>query len=269
MGLDADTALRRAADGSFEGEIGDLWWTPRGPLGGYVMAIVLRGLIEEVGERGAHPRSLTVQFLRPPAAGPITVRATVEREGRSLTSASGRLEQEGKLLALAMGSFSPPWEGPLLDDSPMPHVDPPEAREPVPGGFRGGEPPPFTRQMTMQPRFGERLFSGAAHAEVGGWTGLLEERAIDALTVAVLADAWFPAPWPRLSRLAAAPTIEMSVYFRAPLPLPDSLLLGRFRSRHVRDGFFDEDGELWAPDGTLVAQSRQLALLIGAEAPAG
>jgi hypothetical protein len=43
-------------------------------------------------------------------------------------------------------------------------------------------------------------------------------------------------------------------------------LLGRFRSRLTRDGFFDEDGLLWAPDGTLVAQSRQLGLLIGAEA---
>ena len=58
----------------------------------------------------------------------------------------------------------------------------------------------------------------------------------------------------------------MSVYFRSPLPLPDSPLLGRFRSGQVRDGYFDEDGELWTPDGTLVAQSRQLAILFGAEA---
>ena len=84
--------------------------------------------------------------------------------------------------------------------------------------------------------------------------------------IAVLADAWFPAPWPRLKALAPAPTIDLTVHFRAPLPLPDSLLLGRFRSRLTRDGFFEEDGELWAPDGTLVAQSRQLGLLIGAEA---
>ena len=79
-----------------------------------------------------------------------------------------------------------------------------------------------------------------------------------------LADAWFPAPWPRLAELAPAPTIDLTIHFRSPLPLPDSLLLGRFRNRLVRDGFFEEDGELWAPDGTLVAQSRQLGLLIGA-----
>ena len=66
--------------------------------------------------------------------------------------------------------------------------------------------------------------------------------------------------------MAPAPTIDLTIHFRAPLPLDGTLLLGRFRTRLVRDGFFDEDGELWAPDGTLVAQSRQLGLLIGAEA---
>ena len=55
------------------------------------------------------------------------------------------------------------------------------------------------------------------------------------------------------------------MHFRSPLPIDDALLLGRFRTRQVRDGFFEEDGELWAPDGTLVAQSRQLGLLLGAE----
>jgi acyl-CoA thioesterase len=70
-----------------------------------------------------------------------------------------------------------------------------------------------------------------------------------------------------LTALAPAPTIDLTVHFRSPLPLPDSLLLGRFTSTLVRDGFFEEDGQLWAPDGSLVAQSRQLGLLLGAQAP--
>jgi acyl-CoA thioesterase len=149
----------------------------------------------------------------------------------------------------------------------MPVVGAPDENRPPVGELPRKDPPPFTRRMTMQHRFGERPFTGAERSEIGGWLGLREERQVDALSVAVLADAWFPAPWPRLKALAPAPTIDLTIHFRSPLPMPDSLLLGRFRSRYVRDGFFEEDGELWAPDGTLVAQSRQLALLLGAEAP--
>ena len=264
MAFDDDTGLRPAGDGAYEGAIDGRWWTPRGPLGGYVMAILLRGIQMEVGDESRQPRSLTVQFLRPPQAGPVTVRATVERAGRSLTNASARLEQDGQTLALAISALSRAWPGPVLDEVPMPQVEPPAARGATPNPDRDPKPP-FLDLVTMQPRFGEAPFSGADRALVGGWLGLLEERPVDALTVVVLADAWFPAPWPRLTKLAPAPTIEMSVYFRAPLPLPDSLLLGRFDSRLVRDGFFDENGELWAPDGTPVAQSRQLGLLLGAE----
>jgi acyl-CoA thioesterase len=118
----------------------------------------------------------------------------------------------------------------------------------------------------MHHRFGALPFTGAAGGEAGGWLGLTEERPVDALAIVVLADAFYPTPWPRLQELAPAPTLDLTVHFRAPLPLPDGLLLGRFTNVHVRDGFFDEDGVLWAPDGTLVAQSRQLGLLIGAPA---
>ena len=230
------------------------------------MAIVLRGLSLAIADETRQPRSLTVYFLRPPAVGAITVRPTVERAGRSLTTASARLEQEGTLLALALGAFSGPWPGPLLSEAPMPDVEQPPDRISPPRDLPDARRPPFTDLVTMQGRFGAAPFSGADRAEAGGWLGLYEERPIDALSVLVLADAWYPAPWPRLRALAPAPTVEMTVHFRAPLPLPDSLLLGRFRTQLVRDGFFEEDGELWAPEGTLIAQSRQLALLIGAEA---
>ena len=266
LSFDEDIALWPAGDGVHEGEIRGGWWTPRGPLGGYVMALMLAGLERAVGDPARSPRSCTMHFLRPPRAGAVTVRTTVERAGRTLTSVSGRLEQDGKLMGLALGAFSTPWESPLLNDSPIPDVDPSEGRTTT--GARSIPdtiPPPFVERMVFQHRFGPPLFSGADHGEVGGWLGLREQRPLDAPAVAMLADAWFPAPWPRLRALAPAPTIDLTIHFRSPLPLPDGMLLGRFRSRLVRDGFFEEDGELWAPDGTLVAQSRQLGLLIGAE----
>lgn len=266
-GFDDDTATEPVADGAWDASIAAGWATPRGPLGGYVMAIVLRAIEAAVDDPGRSARSATMHFLRAPEEGPVRVSAQVERAGRSLTTVSARLEQDGKLLGLALAAYSAPWESPLLPDEPMPVVEAAEARQ-LTGDLGRKTPPAFVQRLTMQHRFGEKPFSGAERGETGGWIGLLEERPVDALTIAVLADAWFPAPWPRLSELAPAPTIDLTIHFRAPLPLDDTLLLGRFRSRMVRDGFFDEDGELWTPDGTLVAQSRQLALLLGAKPPA-
>jgi acyl-CoA thioesterase len=264
-GFDDDIALTPARDGSWDGAIAPGWETPRGPLGGYVLAILMRGLEFAVDdpERGA--RSVTAHFLRPPTDGPVSVSARVERAGRSLSTVSGQLEQDGKVIALALAACSKPWPSPLLADAPMPEVEPPtpDAREPAAGPIDGA--PPFMGRLAMLGRFGEPPFSRAEHGEVGGWLGLREPRALDPPAVALLADAWYPAPWPRLSELAPAPTIDLTVHFRTPLPIEDTLLLGRFRNRVVRDGFFDEDGELWAPDGTLVAQSRQLGLLLGAK----
>ena len=266
MSLDEDLSLTALGGGAYyEGRIDERYWTPRGPLGGYVMAFGLRGLELAVDDPARQPRSVTMHFLRPPGAGPILVRPTLERAGRSLTTASVRLEQDGKLLAIALGAFSGPWAGPLLDDAPMPEVEPAEDRSVSSGESPRENRPPFLDLLVMQSRFGKGPFSGAEHAETGGWLGLREERPIDAATLTILADAWFPAPWTRLRSLAPAPTIDLTVHFRAPLPLPDALILGRFQTSVVRDGFFEEDGELWAPDGTLLAQSRQLGLLLDAE----
>ncbi|HEV3001917.1 MAG TPA: thioesterase family protein [Solirubrobacteraceae bacterium] len=269
MPFDDDIALDAGRDGAYHGAITPGWETPRGPLGGYVMAIALNAMQLAVGDGGRQPRSLTTHFLRPAQVGPVTVRPAVEREGRTLSTVTARMEQGGRLLAIAVGAFSEPWESPVLDGAPMPAVSPPDpARPPASDeGLGDGRPrPEFTSRVTMQHRFGDPPFTRSDEGLVGGWLGFTERRPLDALAITVLADAWFPAPWPRLSELAPAPTVDLTVHFRAPLPVPDGVLLGRFSSRLVRDGFFDEDGELWAEDGTLVAQARQLGLLIGPRA---
>ena len=73
--------MRPVGDGKYEGEVRGGWWTPRGPLGGYVMALMLRALEQAVGDPERMPRSATMHFLRPPQAGPVTVEAHVERTG--------------------------------------------------------------------------------------------------------------------------------------------------------------------------------------------
>jgi hypothetical protein len=118
----------------------------------------------------------------------------------------------------------------------------------------------------MQPRVGEIPFTGAkGPMEIGGWTGLVEPRTIDALALAVFCDAWIPPLFMALHEPAFAPTVDLTIHFRAPVrPVddPEELCLCVFRTRVVHEGFFEEDGVVWAPDGTVLAQSRQLGLLL-------
>jgi acyl-CoA thioesterase len=115
------------------------------------------------------------------------------------------------------------------------------------------------------PRFGAAPFTRSDDPEVGGWLALREDRPIDAPAACVLADAWYSAVWARLDALHPAPTIDLTVHFRAPLP--QARAAARALSHDARPRrVLEEDGELWARDGTLVAQSRQLGLLL---APSG
>src|SRR5688500_399081 len=184
--FDAATALTPVSDGVWEGAIADGWATPRGPLGGYVMALVLRGFEKAVADPERSARSAPMHFLRPPDVGPVTVEAKVERAGRSLSTVPGRLLQDGKLSGIALGAYSKPWDGPLLPDEPMHRVDPPEGRDPIDSAGRRMAPD-FTQRLTMQRRFGELPFTEAERGEVGGWMGLVEERPLDALALAVIA----------------------------------------------------------------------------------
>ena len=86
---------------------------------------------------------------------------------------------------------------------------------------------------------------------------------MDAPAVAAVTDAWMPAIFTRIDESLFVPTIDLTVHFRSSLPHPglevDDFVLAVFRTTVTADGFMEEDGEVWAPDGTLLAQSRQLA----------
>jgi acyl-CoA thioesterase len=112
---------------------------------------------------------------------------------------------------------------------------------------------------------GEQLWSGASEAVVGGWVRPADRQEWDYPLVTQLSDVWFPAVFPMLDGPNPVPTVDLTVHFRAELPLAalqrDDFALVRFRTQVSAHGFIEEDGEIWAPDGTLIAQSRQLALL--------
>ncbi|HEV2922742.1 MAG TPA: thioesterase family protein [Solirubrobacteraceae bacterium] len=271
--FDRDTAVRLEHgsewESTFAADVSPAWRAGRGPHGGYLAAMLLRALIETVADPARSPRSLTVHYPRAPEPGPVSIHTRVERAGRSLSTLSARMEQDGRLIALVLSAFSVAWNAPELSDLKMPNVPGPDAAREA-GTLEKLGAPPFTRHLVMQPRIGGTPFAASAQPmEIGGWLGLAQRRPIDALSLAFFSDALFPPPFVRLQadERVVAPTIDLTIHFRVPTPRtpdpdPDELCLARFRTRLVHEGFFDEDGVIWASDGTVLAQSRQLAILL-------
>jgi acyl-CoA thioesterase len=261
--FEADTAVVPAEDGVFSAAVSDRWAVPRGPNGGYIAALVLRAMEATVADAVRAPRSLTLHYLRPPAPGPCTLRVTVERAGRTLTSLSARMLQDDRAMVVALGAFSADFPTAADYATAPPDVGPPAPLHTVPDG---PGVPAIARRTALSPVFGPGVLAGGREALVGGWLRLAQPRAADAAAVAFYTDAWLPSPFARLSAPAPAPTVDLTIHFRARLPhagmAPEDPVLARFVSRTSQGGFFEEDGEIWAPDGTLLAQSRQLAILM-------
>jgi acyl-CoA thioesterase len=272
--FDRATAVAPLGDGAWGAEVDAGWFAGRGPNGGYLAAMVLRAMVSELADGAREPRSLTCHYLRPPAPGPARVEVTVERSGRATSTLTARLTNGGaasppavgaeddRPCVLAIAVFGVDVPAPAAYATAPPVVAAPEEIPPVDNTASGLS---IVSRFEARPAVGAGMFAGAGEAVTGGWLRFAEPRTTDALALAIFADAWWPSPWVRLSEPVPAPTLDLTVHFRAPRAAAaltaGEPVLGVFRSTTAADGFFEEDGELWTRDGVLLAQSRQLALL--------
>jgi acyl-CoA thioesterase len=257
--FERDTAVEPLGSGRYGARMDPGWWIVNGPNGGYLAAVLMRAMQAEIGDPARTPRALTIHYLRPPAEGEAQVQVTCERQGRTVSNLSARLSQSGKLQLLATAAFSNRTGGISFQDAEMPEVPPPAE-------VTDAGPP----RIRMHERYDRRWLWGShegghEQAVCGGWIRLAEPCAPDFALIAALTDAWPPSIFQRpLDREGrGTPTLDLTIHFRSdPCALAaGDWVLARFQSRTARDGFVEEDGELWSPDGTLLAHSRQLAVL--------
>jgi acyl-CoA thioesterase len=195
------------------------------------------------------------------------IRTAIERSGRSLSTLSARMESQGSLMALALAAFSVPWSAPEASDLEPPKLAPPDPAH-EPGGLMHPSAPHFTRHLVIQPRVQKAPFAGSdGPMEFTAWVGLADPRPIDALSLAFFSDALLPAVFMRLTEPTVVPTVDLTVHFRASMPRradpdPEELCLAQMTTRVIHDGFFEEDGVIWAADGMVLAQSRQLGIVL-------
>ncbi len=269
--FDRDTTVTPSGNGRYEVLIDRGWWIIRGPNGGYIAAILAKAAEHAAADTNKPLRSLTIHFLRPPQEGPAHVETVVERVGRTLTTVTARLIQNGKLQALATAAHAVPHE---MDG--FVHVKMPDVRPP--GECATREHPTDRDMPSLHDRYEQRFAIGPApfseeartrEARTGGWIRLREPRPWDTAEVAAISDAWPPAVFasrdmPPTS--GGVPTVDLTVHILAPEALaslkPDAFLLVDFTTRAVQGGYLEEDGEIWSEDGRLLAQARQVGVVL-------
>lgn len=255
-----DTAVDRTGPGTFAARIDRGWWIERGPNGGYLAAIVLRAILAEVDDPERRPRSLTLHYLRPPVEGPCEVAVVLERVGRGLTTASARLRQDGRDCILALAALGVDRPGPALDDQVAPDVPGPDEVAVQPR--RSGIDIPIGHRYDVRPVIGGPPFVPGPEALTGGWIRTADDDPVDEVLVAAITDAWPPAVFTRMEAPVGVPTIDLTIHFRQAPPAVPGWSLVRFRTQVAAEGYLEEDGEVWSADGRLLAQSRQLAVVV-------
>lgn len=256
-----DTAVTPEGGGRYSASVDRGWWIERGPNGGYLAAILLRAVLAEAGDDARRPRSMTLHYLRPPAEGACEVEVVVERQGRGLSTMSARLRQGGRDCVVALVALGVDRPGPTLHDHPAPSVPPPEDCLPRPEGV-GGPDIPFRHRFELRPAIGAPPFQEAGEAVTGGWIRTADDDPVDEVLVGAITDSWPPAVFSKLALPVGVPTVELTVHFRNAPPRRPGWCLVRFQTLEASEGYLEESGEVWSADGTLLAESRQLAVLL-------
>lgn len=263
MSFAAATAVAPMGDGQFGAEIHPGWDIGGNANGGYLLAIAARAMAAAAGR--PDPVTITAHYLAPGRPGPVTIDTDVVKTGKRFTTLRATLSAADRPMLAVLGAFGElPVAGaepPLRVDAGPPELPPPDDclhHRPADSGI----PPPFSGKFDIRLHPDDAGFTRgrpSGQLLVRGWFRHLDGEPIDTIGLLQATDAYPPTIFNTDLPVAWTPTVELTAHVRAR-PVPGWLRCA-FTTRFVTGGFLEEDGEVWDETGTLVAQSRQLALV--------
>jgi acyl-CoA thioesterase len=266
--FDVHTHVERGVDGTFDASLSEQWCArPGNPNGGYTLGLCLQALRQHL----AHPQFpdplvVSAAFLRPASIGPAQINTKQLRAGRRMATGEATLLEGGQQVMAVRASFADlsnaqgsPW---MMSQAPnLPRPDRCVALSldsAMPGATMAHR---MEYRWEHLPGWATGSPGGKANAEF--WMRFQDGRPADCLSFPTLVDAAAPVVLDLGEQDSS--TVKLTVHVRA---VPRSTWLAcRASTRHVMGGYHEEDFEIWDAHGTLVAQSRQLAVLPTAPVP--
>src|SRR5215469_8771125 len=235
-----------------------------GVNGGFMLALCTRALAHAL----PFPDPLVVSgfYLRPGSPGAARVSTEVIRSGKTTAFGEATLWRDGKQVLRTTAAFTDLAQAAARPGSPGHAFSAGAAPDlPLPQECFGFEPG-TVRGVSIASHFDYRIPSapGWLRGQPTGepryefWMRFRDGRPADLLALPLIVDA---APPATLELGIVSTTVELTVYLRAR-PAPGWLACRTWTS-YVGGGYHEEDFEAWDSAGTLVAQSRQLALILG------
>jgi len=255
-------ALTRAGHG-FTATLTEDWTIGAKLHGGLLLALCAKAARSALGVPDVQPLAVSASYLSAPNPGEVELVVDVRKRGRSVSVVDVELRQRDRSAVACVVTMG------TVDDAAPLHVrscaHPPMPAQPPPEAIDVAEHPTgavmhlsVVCDLRLDPvtaAFAGGRTDGAAELRL--WARPRGEQP-DALFALLAADVSPPVTL-NLGRAGWAPTVQLTALLRAE-PAPGWLRV-HTSSRCVGATWFDEEAEVTDEAGTLVCQSRQLAML--------
>jgi len=256
-----DATKVTAGDSRWQGHTSQDYWAFVGPFGGATAATILRALIDHP-QRSGDPLALTVNYCAPIAEGAFDLDVRLVKANRSSQHWCVEMTQgSGEVSTLATAVFAerrPSW---AHAQAPYPDATPFEQTRPYPKlavpwvkqyDFRFVEGEPVLGTAMVEPNSYSKL-----------WIADRVPRKIDALSLTAMSDAFFARIFHAKRELVPFGTVSLTTYFHVDaddLATEDiTRVLGAADAKIFHKSYGDQNGELWSPNGRLLATTTQIA----------
>ena len=258
-----DATKVTAGDSRWQGHTSEDYWAFVGPFGGATAATILRALIDHP-QRAGDPLALTVNYCAPIAQGEFDLDVRLVKANRSSQHWCVELTQDGgEVATLATAVFAerrPSWSH---QPAPYPGATPFEQIRPYPKIKATWANQYDFRFVEGNPDLGAAKSDAPVSAYSKLWIADRVPRKIDMLSLTSMSDAFFARIFHARREFVPFGTVSLTTYFHtdaeALVAEDTSRVLAVADAKIFHKSYGDQNGELWSPNGRLLATTTQIA----------
>lgn len=241
------------------------WGQGRTVFGGLSAALIHHAMRQEL-DSSRSVRVNNVQFIGPLLVDkPFHIDIVHLRDGKNVTQLQGQIIQDGQVAVMVLAAFGAERSSKIsIGIDAMQLGEPPKKAHWIPVVPK--IIPKFLSHIEMKVEQGGAPFTGRKSSHYEGWMRFKQQpqQFTDAHIIALI-DAWPPAVIQMLKWPAPASTLSWNVEFLHPHPIlqPADWLFYHCETRQAADGYAHAEASIFAPNGSVIALSRQVIAVFG------